>query len=324
MNLSRPSSTNAPAAVSRRTVTQGLAWSVPVVAGVAAAPAFAVSLTPAGVGAEYGLFVTTGMNGGTLGYNGTDNTGTIHPTSPSAYFAAVKAGNNPEADINWNDASQCHTHGDLFRNGEGSFTPVTNSASGSNGAYASSSGFWWSVPTTSQYTGTGYVAGSTATLQSGATFTTDVEIILPASASWTANNIRIAGQGWTKALSGTRTTVQRSTTHLANQVVAGSWSITAPTITTQADGSLKVTGTITYRTTVAYKVTQSGTIYYGQTEIMPAAIQVVPNYGWTSFTLTSYVQSATIAYTRQPAGMASSTTLTNQLITSSTIYNRAC
>ncbi|MCS6712081.1 amino acid oxidase [Brachybacterium sp. EF45031] len=313
---------------SRRALLRGVSWTAPTAAVAIATPALAASQVKAG--AEYGLFVTTGMNGGTVGYNGTDNTGTIHPTSPTAYFSAVKAGNNPDSDINWNDASQCYTNSGLFRNGEGSFTPVTNSASGANGAYATSSGFWWSVPTTSAYTGTGYVAGSTATLQPGATFITEVEVIIPAgpNAMWTAQNIRIAGQLWNKALSSTRTTVNRTTaTHLAFQTLAGSWSITAPTITTLADGSVRVTGTITYKTTAtqtASKVIQSGTIYYGQTEIMPATIQVSPSYGWTSFSLTSYVQSATISYTGQPAGMASSTTLTNQLITTSTVYNKAC
>lgn len=314
-----------PQPITRRTVATGLAWSVPAIAGVAAAPAFAAS--PPQAGGEYGLFVTTGMNGGPVGYNGTDNTGAIRPTSPTAYFTAVKGGNNPEADINWNDASSCYTNSSFFRNGEGSFTPVTNSASGANGAYATSSGFWWSVPTLTPETGSGYMPGSTATLQTGATFITEVEVIIPAgtNAMWTAQNIRIAGQMWTKALSGRRTTINRSTaTHLANQVVAGSWSITAPTITTLSDGSVRVTGTITYETTTAYKVTQTGNIYYGQTEIMPATIEVNPSYGWTSFSLTSYVQSATIAYTGQPTDRASSTTLSNVLITTSKVVNKAC
>lgn len=316
-----------PTQPNRRALLRGVSWTAPAAAVVIATPALASSPPPATAGGEYGLFVTTGQNGSQLGYNGNDNTGTIRPTSPTAYFSAVKAGNNPESDINWNDASQCRTNSSLFRNGEGSFTPVANSASGVDGSYVTSSGFWWSVPTTSAYTGTGYVAGSTATLQSGATFITEVELIIPAglNAMWTAQNIRIAGQDWNKPLSSTRTTIKRSSaTYLANQVVAGSWSITAPTITTLADSSVRVTGTITYTTTAAYKVTQTGSIYYGQTEIMPATIDVYPGYGWTSFSLTSHVQSATITYTGQPTGMASSTTLTNQLLTTSTVYAKAC
>ena len=191
------------------------------------------------------------------------------------------------------------------------------------------------MPTTSTYTGTGYIAGSSATLQSGATFVTQVEIILPPDSNptdaidepmWTAQNITIAGQKWTGTLSGTRTTQNATAPYLSTETVAGRWSITAPTITRLSDGGVRVTGTITYTTTVSSTVTQRAgtTKYYGQTEFMPATIQVVPSYGWTSFSLTSSVQSATITYTGQPAGMASSTTLTNQLLTTSTLVNRSC
>lgn len=319
-----------PTQPNRRALLRGVSWTAPAAAVVIATPALASSPPPATAGGEYGLFVTTGQNGSQLGYNGNDNTGTIRPTSPTAYFSAVKAGNNPESDINWNDASQCRTNSSLFRNGEGSFTPVANSASGVDGSYVTPSGFWWSVPTTAAYTGSGYVAGSTATLETGATFTTEMEVLIPAgtNALYTAENIKINGQTWTKSTSGRRTTINGSSaTYLAFQALAGNWSITAPTITTLSDGSVKVTGTITFTTTAtraASTVTQRGTIYYGQTEIMPATIDVYPGYGWTSFSLTSYVQSATITYTGQPAGMASSTTLTNQLLTTSTVYPQAC
>ena len=321
---------SSPTQPNRRAILRGVSWTAPAAAAAIAAPALAASPVADTAGGEYGLFVTTGQNGGQLGYNGTDYTGTIHPTTPSAYFSAVKAGRNPEADINWNDASKCRTNGSLFRNGEGSFTPAKNTTSGAEGSYISSSGFWWSVPTTAASTGSGYVAGSTATLEPGATFTTEMEVLLPAGpqAQWTAENIEINGRRWTKATSGRRTAVDHpSGTYLAFPAVAGDWSITAPTITTLKDGSVKVTGTITFKTTAARDastVTQKGTIYYGQTEIMPASIYVYPSYGWTSFSLTSYVQSATITYTGEPAGMGSSTTLTNQLLTTSTVYPKAC
>ncbi|MFL0535684.1 amino acid oxidase [Micrococcus luteus] len=288
-----------------------------------AAPAFAIS--PSTAGAEYGLFVTTGRNNSEVGYDGTDNTGQIRPATPPAYFAAVAAGNNPESDINWNDGSQCYTNSQLFRNGEGSFTPVTNSGSGKDGSYVPSSGFWWSVPTRTPESGDGYVPGSTATLRKGATFTTLVEIVLPPSASWTADNITVLGRRWTGAQSGKRVTTQATTaTHLANQMVAGDWSITAPQKTTLADGSIKVTGTVTFKTTQDYTVRQSGNVYYGQVEFMPSNIYVYPGYGWTSFSLTSQVTSATIAYTGQPVGMDPTLTLSNALVTTSTVQNRAC
>ena len=313
--------------IDRRNVTAGMVWAVPAVATAAAAPAFASSAITEGGGGEYGLFVTTGRNNSEVGYDGTDDTGQILPATPSAYFAAVDAGNNPESDINWNDGSACYTNSQLFRNGEGSFTPVTNSGSGKDGSYVSSSGFWWSVPTMAPESGDGYVPGSTATLLKGATFTTEVEIVLPPSAEWTADNIKVGGtkQPWTDARSGKRVTTQATTaTHLANQMVAGDWSITAPQKTTLADGSIKVTGTVTFKTTQDYTVTQSGDVYYGQVEFMPNRINVFPGYGWTSFSLTSQVSSATIAYTDQPEGMEPTLTLSNELLTTSTVQNHAC
>ena len=54
--------------------------------------------------------------------------------------------------------------------GAGSYTPVTNSGSGSNGGYVSSTGFWFSVPTTAVKTGTGYVSGSKAVSEGGCAF----------------------------------------------------------------------------------------------------------------------------------------------------------
>lgn len=124
---------------SRRALIRGLTWVAPTAAISLQAPAFAASFPPPTAGAEYGLFVSTQYNGSYVGYSDSNNTGAIRPTSPTAYFEAARAGNSPESDINWNDASQCHTYrsGQSAVNGEGSFTPVTNSASGANGAYAS-------------------------------------------------------------------------------------------------------------------------------------------------------------------------------------------
>ena len=62
--------------------------------------------------------------------------------------------------------------------------PSTNSQTGANGAYMSSSGFWWSVPTKDTATGTGYIPGSSVTLAAGATFVTEVEYTVAASAQF--------------------------------------------------------------------------------------------------------------------------------------------
>ncbi|MSS44838.1 amino acid oxidase [Cutibacterium sp. WCA-380-WT-3A] len=314
------------ATIRRRTVIAGTAWAAPVVISSSRMPAFAASTPVPSESAQYGLFVTAGSySTNNIGYDGTDNPGVVTaPKTPDEYFAQVKAGTDPDNDIAWTDSNTCYSDISYFRNGEGSFTPVTNSATGSPGSYASSSGFWWSVPTTSLQSGTAYIPGSSATLQAGATFVTEVELIVPPEASFTATNIRISGFIWNKQLSGKRALRAATAANLASQTVAGTWSITAPTTTTLPDGSIRVTGTLTYQTTAPFTVTQKGTVYYGQTEFMPNNIQVMRTYGWTSFSLTSSVQSATITYTGQPADSPSSRTLFDQLLTTSKIVNKSC
>lgn len=337
---------NSPA-IRRRTVISGTAWATPAVISAHRLPASAASTPHPAASAEYGLFVTTGMttqinpenrNPKTknyVGYDQTDDPSTgNYPTTPSKYFAAVKSGSSPQTDTHWDDSDTCYTNGayvhtneglfTYFHNSEGSLTPVTNISSGADGSYASSSGFWWSVPTTSPQTGTGYIPGSTATLNRGATFVTDIEVIVPQKAQNAANHIKVNRDDWTKELSGRLVTVTGNATYLNSQSVAGNWSVTAPTTTTLPDGSLKVTGTLTYTTTASSTVTQAKSKYYGQTLIMPATFRMIANDGWSSFSLRSYVQSATITYTGQPSSSPSSTTLTNQLLTTSKVVNKVC
>lgn len=201
-------------AIRRRTVISGTAWATPAVISAHRLPASAAS-TPPAASAEYGLFVTTGMSAQSdesmsyVGYDQTDNPSTGYPTTPSEYFTAVKSGSSPQSDISWNDSATCYTNDAFFHNSEGSLTPVTNISSGTDGSYATSSGFWWSVPTTSPQTGTGYISGSTATLNSGATFVTDIEVIVPQGAEYAANHIEVTQENyWTKKLSGEKTTVR--------------------------------------------------------------------------------------------------------------------
>lgn len=316
-------------AIRRRTVISGTAWATPAAISAHRLPASAAS-TPPAASAEYGLFLTTGMSTelestSYVGYDQTDDPSTGYPTTPSEYFTAVKSGSSPQSDIYWNDSATCYTNDAYFHNSEGSLTPVTNISSGTKGSYASSSGFWWSVPTTSPQTGTGYIHGSTATLNSGATFVTDIEVIVPQGAQYAANHIEVTQQNyWTKELHGKLATVRGSARYLDSQNVEGSWSVTAPTTTTLPDGSLKVTGTLTYTTTIPHTVTQVKAKYYGQTLIMPGTFRMIANDGWSSFSLTSYVQSATITYTGQPSSFPSSTILTNQLLTTSKVVNKRC
>ncbi len=162
--------------ISRRTIAKAGVWSAPVVAASAAVPAYAASKETPGV--QYGVYVSVQNNGGYVGYASSNNTGTINPASPEAHFTAST---NPDSDINWDDATS-KPKSATYVNGEGKFTPVTNSQTGANGAYMSSSGFWWSVPTKDTASGTGYIPGSSVTLAAGATFVTEVEYTVSASA----------------------------------------------------------------------------------------------------------------------------------------------
>ncbi len=286
--------------ISRRRVAQGAAWSMPAVLLASTAPSASAS-TPSTVARVLsGVFVSGSSTSGGTGYAG-GNDGT----------------NGVNSDLNWNQATGRPTDCNLFTNGEGSFTPVTNGATGTAGSYTSISGFWWSTPQTSAGAP---ISGGSSTLASGAQFTTTVSLTVPAGANstWTLQNIKINNQVWNKSLSGTRSTTTGSGT-LAYSNVAGTWNAAAPTITTNADGSKTLTGVITYTTTVAATVTSSGTNRYGQVNFMPAQIYFPTAYGWNDFTLTSSIQSATITESVPAASgytIAPSETLSGQTTTS--------
>ena len=297
---------------------RGAAFAAPVIIASAAVPAYASSQKV--TTGEQGLFVSTQKNGGFIGYSGSNQSAADRPTTPTAYFAA---GGTASSDLNWNDATNSPTRTDWYTNGEGSFTPVTNGPTGSGGSYASTSGFWGFAPTTDPNTGTGYISGSTATLVKGSTFVTEVELVVPKdpNGTWTTQNVTISGRKWTGAMSGPIAAQSASATYLSTGGAGATWSITAPNVVDNGDGTLTMRGTITATTTADARVTQSGTKYYGQQIIMPATVQVNTSYGWNSFTLTSRVQNATINYTvPASAGTAPApTVLTNSLIISSTL-----
>ena len=146
--------------LSRRSLVAASAWSVPAVALAAAAPAVSASLRDSGYGLDYGLYVSAQSASGLIGYGAGSNTGNKFPQSPQGYFAAKKAGQNISSDLNWVDDGRGggrRTHQSLYVNGQGDFPPVSNSSTGS-GAYTSTSGFWFSVPTASSGTGS-YISG---------------------------------------------------------------------------------------------------------------------------------------------------------------------
>lgn len=303
--------------LSRRQLATGVAWATPVIAASAVVPAYAAS-TGDTAGSEYGLFVTTAYNGGFVGYTHSDNAGFDGPTSPQAYWA--NGGTyNPTMNVT---SEGCVTNG-MAKVGAGSYTPVTNTGSGSNGGYVSSTGFWFSVPTTAVKTGTGYVPGSKAVLKAGSSFSTLVTVVVPTTSNWkwTLNNIALqrSNQKWTKALNGRMSDLNATAPYLGTANVAGTWSASAPTIKDNGDGTATFTGTITYTTSRDYTLTQTGSKYYGQVIILPGVIEVYPGYGFKSFSLTSQVESATITYS---GAEVPNVQLSNEMQTTATI--RSC
>lgn len=303
--------------LSRRQLATGVAWATPVIAASAVVPAYAAS-TGNTAGSEYGLFVTTAYNGGFVGYTHSDNAGFDGPTSPQAYWA--NGGTyNPTMNVT---SEGCVTNG-MAKVGAGSYTPVTNTGSGSNGGYVSSTGFWFSVPTTAVKTGTGYVPGSKAVLKAGSRFSTLVTVVVPTTSNWkwTLNNIALqrSSQMWTKTLTGRMSDLNATAPYLGTANVAGTWTASAPTIKDNGDGTATFTGTITYTTSKDYTLTQSGSKYYGQVIILPGVIEVYPGYGFKSFSLTSQVESATITYS---GAEVPNVQLNNEMQTTATI--RSC
>lgn len=215
--------------ISRRAVAKAGVWSAPVVAASAAVPAYAASKETPGV--QYGVYVSVQNNGGYVGYASSNNTGTINPATPEAHFTAS---GTPDSDINWDDATS-KPKSATYVNGEGKFTPVTNSQTGANGAYMSSSGFWWSVPTKDTATGTGYIPGSSVTLAAGATFVTEVEYTVSASAQSLLKFGKINGQAWApsgRKLTGKTTELVASAgqaKYLSVAQTAGTWTAEVPT-----------------------------------------------------------------------------------------------
>ena len=292
MTLEKSSTEAQQSGLSRRQLAAGAAWATPVIAASAVVPAYAAS-TGNTAGSEYGLFVTTICNGGFVGYSQSDDGPFNGPTSPEAYWA--NGGTyTPTMNVNSNG---CAANGQ-GKVGAGSYTPVTNSGSGVNGGYVSSTGFWFSVPTTAVKTGTGYVPGYW---------------------QYTLKDIGLGRytQKWTKALTGRSVDLPAPTaTYLDNANVAGTWAASAPTVKDNGDGTASLTGTITYTTSKDYTLTQRGTKYYGQVLILPGVIQVNGAYGFNSFTLTSQVDSATITYS---GAEVPAVQLNNELQTTSTI-----
>lgn len=317
----------------RRTLAKGTVWTAPLIAASTAIPAYAASSPVTTSGVQYGLFVSTTYSGGRVGQTAGAAAGT-GPTTPQGYFDAVNAGNNPESDFSWDDATQRPTPGSSWVvNGEGSFTPVTNSRSGADGSYAAASGFWFSVPTANVTSGSDYVLGGTATLEAGATFISQVEYTVPAQADFLFNGnqqlntgVQLAGSKWNKVRTGTlgqtdAAAGNQGATYLQQGSIDSTWTAQAPQVTINPDGSGTFRGTITLTTSKPLTVTANGKYFYGQVLILPQ-FSMNTNYATSAskLSVTSYMQSGTISYTAN--GVSGTQAFVNDLTTTSTLHWR--
>lgn len=297
--------------ITRRTTLAG-AWVAPAIIATSTIPAYAAS--PNDRKFDYGLFVTAYGNYESsyqsenfVGYSnsGVGTAGTAARTAPK-YFEAVKAGQGPESDLNWDDASGRPLSMARYANGEGSFTPITNSLSGTPGAYNSTSGFWFSRPTSAPGTGSGY--SGTTTLLEGAVFKTQVtaqstnrqllESMQIMALGTQDNGRRVPNPWWYEdaPVSGSRndsSEVRSSSVVFSN--IAGNWRAEKPVITGPVDGVYTFKGIITYTTTKSRTLFSGTDAKYAQVDFMPSSIQLDAN-GWRSFELTSWIESASLRY----------------------------
>lgn len=287
--------------LTRRQATQGVAWSIPVIVASAAAPAVAAS-TPK-ISLDYGVFVTS-VYTQPGGYFGSDPTGVSTTAAPSTVAGSFSGGTTTgTSDLRWVDGSGPTSGSTSYQNGSGSFTPGGTSATA--GRNDGRSGFWFSAPTTTPGTGAGYAGSST--LAAGATFTTTFTYTIPAGSAFIYPTY--FGKSWNTA--GTANLSHLNPTGNANLVdvqAAANLTFSAPTVTTNANGSKTFTGTITTKTTEAITV-PAGKI--GQVTFLPQL--EVKGTSYTSFSMTSSITSATISYS---GVSATGTTLTGSTTTS--------
>ena len=92
-------------------------------------------------------------------------------------------------------------------------------------------------------------------------------------------------------------------------------------MTKNSDGTYTFKGRITFTTTKAYTLKQTGNKLYGQVVIMPGIVFFNPAQGWVSYKQTSSIQNATINYsgngytdTKVLSGAETTTRLTPNLV----------
>lgn len=257
---------------------------MPLVCASTVVPAVAASSTITRQVPGVGLYVTAAQTDNGTGYGPDDGTT-----------------NTTDSSLHWNPMEDKPTNCQRFAHGEGDFTPGSNSASGIDGSYSSTSGFWWATPKDDVGN---FIKGATAQLNAGAKFVTTVKLTVPAgaNASWTLNNVTINRQKWgQRGLKGNLVHLPGGRNALAFGGVKGTWTASAPSVTPGPNGDMVFTGTITFQTTENAIVRDNGKQHYGQVIIMPATVFFQTSHGWKEFSLTSTVENATIV-TSVPRG----------------------
>lgn len=267
--------------VSRRTVAQGAAWTVPTVALASVAPAAAA--TNSAVTVQTGMFNTVVGSG--YGYDDVARRGAtqVRQSSSDGYTGSP-------TDRSWSDATGYPTvpinrsSGVNVMNFEGSYTP-TGTTTGSVDNYYGS-GMWLSSPMETKPDGTVAPAAGCTTLAAGAVFTMDYKIV--ATQRSQAQFRTESGWGSASTLDADSTGNiggggQRVATNGVSESLSWStWSI-GTTTWRLSNGTSKTlyvgTGTLTMTTTADLTVCSGGTdanptVQYTQLMLTPGMLSV--------------------------------------------------
>ena len=245
----------------RRAVVRGAAWAAPVALATVAAPAVAASQPPAQYEMDLGIFVSASASAdtvGRVGYFG-GNAGGVQTAADTPEESFRNGTTWAESDLNWVDGrgTTATTWNAMNAvNGEGSFTPTGNSQT--TGVYPSTTGFWFSRPTSTP--GTGKIAncsGSTI-LASGAALTSVVTAIYaPGTSASVAGQIAV-GPSYTTISPGSAAKtftytdgISGSPKYVSPLSAKGSTTFNAPTVTTNSAGQVVVTMSYTFTTNQA-------------------------------------------------------------------------
>ena len=240
---------------------RGAGWAAPVALATVAAPAVAASQPPAQYEMDLGIFVSASASAdtvGRVGYFG-GNAGGVQTAADTPEESFRNGTTWAESDLNWVDGrgTTATTWNAMNAvNGEGSFTPTGNSQT--TGVYPSTTGFWFSRPTSTP--GTGKIAncsGSTI-LASGAALTSVVTAIYaPGTSASVAGQIAV-GPSYTTISPGSAAKtftytdgISGSPKYVSPLSAKGSTTFDAPTVTTNSKGQIVVTMRYTFTTNQA-------------------------------------------------------------------------